>query len=103
MEPCDDADADLAPCAFCLVRQLQEWIDAAGDAFGAGQDWEFPLAGLTMTDETLQVFIGDTPVWNSQVDDPADLTLAACQQAFRTAVLPLAHVASYGLAPPPAP
>lgn len=102
MFPChDSADADDSTplCAMCLVRRLQEWIDEAIDAAGSRPDWWFPIAGLTASEHTLQIYIGEIPVWDSEEDDLEDLTFAYCQQAFRTAVLPLAHVASYGLAP----
>ena len=97
----DDSDdpEDQAPCARCVARQLQDWIDEAMRAAVVPEDWWFPVVELTATAHTLHILIGGITVWDSDEDDPEDLTFAYCQQAYRTAVLPLAHVASYGLKP----
>ena len=41
----DDSDdpEDQAPCAMCVARQLQDWIDEAMRAAVVPEDWWFPV------------------------------------------------------------
>lgn len=63
--------------AFKVVELLQEWIDEQRELDSAEI-----VSGLTYTDRTLSVFIGDYTVWDDQACGIDELTFDACREVF---------------------
>lgn len=69
--------------AFRVVKQLQDWSD---DRDGLSLSH---IAGVTCTEYSLDVFVGDVAVWSDNGDSIDELTFEYCRDAF------LKHIASF--------
>lgn len=69
--------------AFRVVKQLQDWSD---DRDGLSLSH---IAGVTCTEYSLDLFVGDVTVWSDNGESIDELTFEYCRDAF------LKHIASF--------
>ncbi len=72
--------------AIAIVDQLQEWIEST-DGLSV-----VPQAGLTYTQTTLSVFIGEVTVWDDQSRE-CELELEAFKKEYRDYVANFTRIA----------